>query len=232
MLSLEGKVALITGARGGLGTFVTNAFLEAGATVAGVSRSMKDSDFPHPEFVGIPAELSTSDAARSVAAGVLSRFGRIDILVHLLGAFAGGVPVAETDDKTFEQMIDLNLRSTFYITKAVLPHMRNGSGGRLVAVGSRAAVDGNAGAGAYSASKAALIAMMRAIAAENSDRCISANVVLPGTMDTPANRAAMPTADVSKWVQPSQVANLIVALATDGLSQVNGAVVPVYGREL
>jgi NAD(P)-dependent dehydrogenase (short-subunit alcohol dehydrogenase family) len=232
MNSLEGKITLVTGAKGGLGTYVTNALLSAGATVAGVSRSIKDSDFPHPGFAGIPAELSSSEAARSVASAVAIRFGRLDVLVHLVGGFAGGVPVGDTDESTFEQMLDLNLRSAFYMTKAVLPYMREQRKGRLIGVGSRAAVDGNAGAGAYSASKAALIAMMRAVAAENSDRCISANVVLPGTMNTPANRAASPGADTSRWVEPIQVANLIVGLASDELAQVNGAAIPIFGREV
>ena len=232
MNSLEGKVALITGAKGGLGTYVTNAFLDAGATVAGVSRSIKDTDFPNSGFAAVPAELSSSEAARSVATAVLSRFGRIDILVHVLGGFAGGVSVSDTDDKTFEQMIDLNLRSAFNIVRAVLPQMRDRREGRLIAVGSRAGVESSPGAGAYAASKAALISLMRTVAAENADRCISANVVLPGTMDTPANRAATPGADYTKWVQPAQVANLILDLAGDRLAQVNGAAIPVYGREV
>ena len=232
MNSLEGKVVLVTGAKGGLGTYVTNALLSAGATVAGVSRSIQDSDFPHAGFAGIPAELSSSEAARSVASAVAVKFGRIDVLVHLVGGFAGGVAVADTEDTTFEQMLDLNLRSAFYIIKAVLPHMRAQRKGRLVGIGSRAAVEGNASAGAYSASKAALIAMMRAVASENSDRCIAANVVLPGTMNTPANRATNPNADTSKWVEPAQVANFIVGLASDDLAQVNGAAIPIYGREV
>src|SRR3954454_24822572 len=104
MNSLEGKVVIITGAKGGLGTFVTEAFLAAGARVAGVSRSIKGSDFPHPEFTAIPAELSSGDAARKVADEVVERFGRIDILAHVMGGFAGGQSVAETEDATFERM--------------------------------------------------------------------------------------------------------------------------------
>jgi NAD(P)-dependent dehydrogenase (short-subunit alcohol dehydrogenase family) len=232
MNSLKGKVVLVTGAKGGLGTCVTDGLLSAGATVAGVSRSIKDSDFPHAGFAGIRAELSSSEAARPVASAVAAKFGRLDVLVHLVGGFAGGVPVADTDDSILEQMLDVNLRSAFYMIKAVLPYMREQRRGSLIAVGSRAAVDGNAGAGAYSASKAALIAMMRAVAAENSDRCISANVVLPGTISTSANRVANPNSDTSKWVEPAQVANLIVALASDDLAQVNGAAIPIYGREV
>jgi NAD(P)-dependent dehydrogenase (short-subunit alcohol dehydrogenase family) len=229
---LEGKVALVTGAKGGLGTYVTNAMLDAGATVVGVSRSIKGSDFDNPNFVAMPAEVSSAANARQLAESVVSKFGRIDSVVHLMGGFAGGIRVADTDCATLDRMMDLNFRSAFHLLRAVLPQMRNQRYGRIVAIGSRAAVDGNAGAGAYSASKAALIALMRAVALENKDVCISANVVLPGTMDTPGNREAMPGADYTKWVQPAQVARLIVSLTSDEAPQMTGAVLPIYGGEL
>lgn len=229
---LNGKVALITGAKGGLGTYVTQAFLDAGATVAGVSRSIAATDFPHPAFVPMPAELSSAEVARTVADAAAGRHGRIDALVHLVGGFAGGKSVMETDDAAFDRMFDLNVKSAFHMFRAVLPHMRRQGGGRILAIGSRAAVEPGAGAGAYSASKAALVSLMRTLAAENKDIPISANVVLPGTMDTPANRAGDPRADCSKWVQPSQVAALLVHLASDAGAQVNGAVIPIYGQDL
>ena len=232
MAALDNKVALITGAKGGLGGYVTEAFLQAGAMVAGVSRSIQASDFADARFTAIAAELSDGEAARKVADDVAARLGRIDILVHLVGTFAGGQPVHETDDATLDRMLDLNLKSAFHMARAVIPHMRNGGGGRVLAIGSRAAVERSPGAGAYAASKAALVSLIGAIAAENKDRRISANVILPGTMDTPANRKAMPKADYSKWVQPAQVASLLVALAADSASQVTGAVIPVYGGEL
>jgi len=229
---LDNKVALITGAKGGLGGFVTEAFLQAGATVAGVSRSIQASDFPNLRFTAISAELASGDAARQLAATVVERWGRIDILVHLVGGFAGGQPVHETDDETLNRMLDMNLKSAFHVARAVLPHMRNQGGGRILAIGSRAAVEPSPDAGAYAASKAALVSLIRTIAAENKDRCISANVILPGTMDTPANRKSDPGADYSKWVQPSQVANLLITLAADSASQVSGAVLPIYGAGL
>jgi NAD(P)-dependent dehydrogenase (short-subunit alcohol dehydrogenase family) len=232
MLPLNQKVLIVTGAKGGLGTFVTNACLDAGATVIGVSRSIQNTDFTHSAFHGVPAELTSSDSVRPVVQFAIERFGRIDGLVHLLGAFAGGKPVADTDDDTFSQMIELNLRSAFLMMRAVLPHMREKGAGRIVAVGSRAAIEASAGAAAYSASKAALIALIRAVAAENADSSISANIVLPGTMDTPANRKGMPGADYGRWVQPAQVANLITALLSDQLGQVTGTAIPVYGREV
>src|SRR5258708_38584946 len=102
MPELENKIALITGAKGGRGTFVTKAFLAAGAQVAGVSRSIQQSDFPDARFTPIAAELSNADQARAAVNKVLERFQRIDILVHLVGGFAGGKPVAETDDATLD----------------------------------------------------------------------------------------------------------------------------------
>ncbi len=232
MPSLEGKVALITGANGGLGFAVTKAFLDAGATVAGVSRSIRDSDFANSRFYAVPAELTSSAAAQTVVDQVVSRSGRIDVLAHLVGGFAGGFPVADTSDELLEQMLEVNLKSAFFIAKAALGHMRARNSGHVLFIGSRAATEQNANAGAYSASKAALLALTRAIAAENAPFGISANIVMPGTMDTPANRKAMPSADVGKWVKPEQVAHLLVALASDELSQVSGAAIPVYGSDL
>jgi len=232
IMALKSRVVLITGAKGGLGTYVTNAFLAAGARVAGVSRSIQQSDFNHPSFVAIPAELSSRDAAETLAGEALSRFGRVDALVHLLGGFAGGTTVADSDDSTLDQMFDLNFRSLFHISRAVLPGMQSRRAGSILAVGSRTAVEPQAGLGLYSASKAALVSLVRTIAKENACCGVAANVVLPGTMDTPANRKAMPDADTSKWVQPSQIAALLVHLASCEATQLSGAVIPVYGGEV
>jgi NAD(P)-dependent dehydrogenase (short-subunit alcohol dehydrogenase family) len=232
MKPLEGKVTLIVGAKGGLGTFVTEAFLAAGARVAGVSRSIQQTDFTHAEFVAMPADLKSGESARHLAAGVVARFGRIDALVQVMGGFAGGQSVAETDDATFDQMIELNYRAAFFMARAVLPQMRQQGSGRILAVASRQGVEPGAMVGAYSASKAALVALIRVIALENKDRGISANTVLPGTMDTPGNRAGDPNAGTSKWVQPAQVAALLAHLASDAAGDITGAAIPIYGPQL
>jgi NAD(P)-dependent dehydrogenase (short-subunit alcohol dehydrogenase family) len=232
MNQLNGKIILITGAKGGLGTFVTEAFLAAGAKVIGVSRSIQQSDFSHPEFTAMPAELSTGDAAGKLAAAVVAQFGRIDSLVHVMGAFAGGKSIAETDDATFEKMIELNYRAAFFVARAVLPQMRQQGSGSILAVASRQGVEPGPMVGAYSASKAALVSLIHTIALENKDRGVSANTVLPGTMDTPINRSVMPGADTSQWVQPSQVAALLVHLASDAAAQITGAAIPVYGKQV
>jgi len=228
----DGQAILITGPKGGLGTHVTRMFLAAGANVAGVSPAIQASDFPDARFLALPAELSSADAARAVVEKTMRQFQRLDALVHLVGAFAGGKPVAETDDATFERMLDVNLRTAFYMMRAAIPVMRAAGTGRIIAIGSRAAIEPQPTMAAYSASKAALVALVRSVAMENKDRGITANIILPETMDTPANRAADPKADFSRWVNPRQVANLALWLASAGAAQVSGAAIPVYGAEL
>jgi NAD(P)-dependent dehydrogenase (short-subunit alcohol dehydrogenase family) len=162
----------------------------------------------------------------------VERFGRIDALVHVMGGFAGGQSVAETADATFEKMLDLNYRAAFYMARAVLPQMRQQGSGRILAVASRQGLEPAAMVGAYSASKAALVSLIKTIALENKDRGISANTVLPGTMDTPGNRGGDPNVDTSQWVSPSQVAALLVHLASDAAQQITGAAIPVYGKQV
>lgn len=226
------KIALVTGANGGLGTQVTKALLDASFTVAGLSPSVKASDFNHPNFIALPMGLNSLDEAKKAAGSVISQFGKIDVLAHLVGGFAGGSSVADTDDSTFERMFDLNLNSAFHILRAVIPHMRETGGGSIIAIGSRAAEDPGPKVGAYSASKAALVSLIKTVALENKSAGITANVILPGTMDTPANRKDMPGADMSQWVQPASVASLIVWLASETGKDVTGAAIPVYGRGL
>jgi len=225
-------VSIVTGASGGLGTHVTETFLNAGYTVAGVSPRIKQSDFDNARFAAFPANLNSLAAARAVADAVVSRFGKIDVLVHTVGGFAGGQTVADSDDATFQRMFDLNVSSAFHMLRAVIPYMRTAKSGRIVAIGSRAAEAPGAGVGAYSASKAALVSLIRTVALENKDTGITANVILPGTIDTPANRQAMPTADTSQWVQPASIADLILWLCGDGGKDVTGAAIPVYGKGL
>jgi NAD(P)-dependent dehydrogenase (short-subunit alcohol dehydrogenase family) len=229
---MKGKIALVTGANGGLGTHVTQALLDAGATVVGVSRKIKQSEFNSPNFTALPAEISTAEGAKVAVDSLASRFGRLDILVHTVGGFAGGHSVTETDDATFQGMFEVNLYSTFYLLRAAIPLMRKTGDGRIVAIGSRAAVDPGAGVGAYSASKAAMVSLIRTVAQENKDAGITANVILPGTMDTPANRKFMPNSDFSKWVRPAAIASLIIWLAGDAGKDVDGAVIPVYGSDV
>jgi NAD(P)-dependent dehydrogenase (short-subunit alcohol dehydrogenase family) len=228
---VKDKIVLVTGANGGLGSSVTQSFLDAGATVVGTSRKIQQSDFKSPNFVALSAEISSLANARALVEQVITRFGRLDILAHTIGGFAGGKSIAETDDATFQLMLDVNLNATFHILRAAIPALRKAGAGRIIAIGSRAALEPGANVGAYSASKAAMVSLIKTVAVENKDSGLTANVILPGTMDTPANRQAMPNSDFSKWVRPASVAKLMTWLAGDAGADVNGAVIPVYGSE-
>ena len=223
------RVVFITGAKGGLGSFITERFLATGAKVVGASRSISQQDFPLPNFAALPVDFTNAAAVTSAVNSAVDRYGRLDVLVHVVGAFAGGQSVAETDDATWEQMRDLNLTSAFYTLRAAIPHLRKSGTGRIVAIGSLTAVEPHAGLAAYVTFKAALAMLVRTVALENRDAGVTANVVLPGTMDTPANRKAMPMADFSKWLPPSEVADLVLWLADERAGHITGTTIPIDG---
>src|ERR1035441_6139570 len=209
---------LITGANGGLGSAVVEAFLATDATVYGADLAWKHQPHSNARFHPIEANLLEAPECDRVA----KLADPVDALLHLVGGFGGGQPVAETPDETWDKMLGLNLRSAYTIFRAVLPGMLKAGKGRIVAVGARAAIEPIANFAAYSVSKAALVAL------EVKDSGITANAVLPSVIDTPANRAAMPAADASKWVTPESIAGLLVWLVSDAARDVNGAALPIY----
>jgi NAD(P)-dependent dehydrogenase (short-subunit alcohol dehydrogenase family) len=229
---MKDRVVLITGAKGGLGSFVTQRFLSAGAKVIGSSRSISQEDFPQSNFTPLPVDFTKPAAVRDAVESIVRRFGRLDVLVHVLGGFAGGQTVAETDDAVWGQMRDLNLTSGFYVLRAAIPHLRKSGSGRIVAIGSLTAVEPHAGLGAYVTFKVALTMLLRTVALENKDSALTANVVLPGTMDTPANRKSMPGADFSKWVKPGNVADLVLWLTDERAAHITGSTISMDGTNV
>lgn len=229
---MSGRIVVVTGAKGGLGNFVTERFLKNGDTVVGASRSIQQSDFAGDRFLAVPTDFSKTDSVQKLADDVAKNFGRIDVVVHVVGGFAGGTPLHESDEQTWTQMLDQNLTSAFHVVRAVIPQMRKAGSGRFIAVGSKAADQPHANIGAYVTSKTALVTLVRTVAVENADRGITANLVLPGTMDTPVNRSAMPNANRSTWVAPDDVAGAIFWLASDAAAKVNGAAIPVSGWDI
>jgi NAD(P)-dependent dehydrogenase (short-subunit alcohol dehydrogenase family) len=216
---------LITGANGGLGTAVCQEFLAAGAKVIGVALEWKHP----PPFTAISADVTTEAGCDSMVKQALEH-GPIDALVHLVGGFAGGSPVAETTDQIWDSMMNVNLRAAFCCIRAALKPMQAAGCGRIVAIGTRMAVEPSPNFAAYAVSKAALVALIKTVAAEGQKFGMTANVVLPSTIDTPANRAAMPKADFSRWVAPQSIAKLLVFLTSDAAADTSGAVIPIYGR--
>jgi NAD(P)-dependent dehydrogenase (short-subunit alcohol dehydrogenase family) len=216
---------LITGASGGLGEAVSRAFLDSGAQVIGVARSWPKG----APFTTISADVSTAEGCRAMVEQALQH-GPIDALVHLVGSFAGGAPVAGTDDKTWSATLDVNLNAAFYAIRAALKPMIEARRGRIIAIASRAAVEPMPNFAAYSVSKAALVALIKNVAAEVKEQGITANAVLPSIIDTAVNRKAMANADFSKWVKPESIAKLLVWLASEQAADVSGAAIPIYGR--
>lgn len=217
-------VAIVTGATGGLGPAVTQALKTAGFHVVAIHRGQP------PE--GLDAEQAdVTDEAQVQAAveRIVKRLGRLDALVNVAGGFAGGQPVHETDEATWDHMLNLNLKSTFLWCKAVLPRMLAADYGRIVNISSRSAVQPAATLSAYNVSKAGVVTLTETLAAELRGHNVTANVVLPSVIDTPSNRAAMPKADHAKWVKPEQLAAIIADLVSDRWAPVSGAVIPVYG---
>src|SRR5215471_6153584 len=202
---MKDKVIFITGANGGLGTCVTKRFLDSGAKVIGASRKIAKEEFPVANFAAIQVDFTNDAAVRDAVDSIIRNHGRLDALVHVLGGFAGGKSIAETDDATWNQMSALNLNSAFSVFRAVIPQLRKSGSGRLIAIGSLTATAPHAGLGAYVVFKTALSVLVRTIAQENRDAGMTANVILPGTMDTPANRKSMPGSDFSKWLKPEEV---------------------------
>jgi NAD(P)-dependent dehydrogenase (short-subunit alcohol dehydrogenase family) len=220
-------VVFITGAKGGVGTFVTQKFLATGATVIGASRSISKEDFRASNFVPLSVDFTRAAAVNEAIEATVARAGKLDVLVHVLGGFAGGAKLEDTDDATWEQMRDLNLTAAFYVLRAAIPHLRKSRRGRIVVVGSLAAAEPRANLSAYVTFKAALTTLVRTVALENKDAGLTANVILPGTMDTPANRKAMPDADFSKWLDPAKVADLALWLADESAGHISGASIPI-----
>ncbi len=227
---LTDRAVVVTGASGGLGDAVVEAFTSRGAKVIRVARKLAGESDERESCHGAAADLTSEEGARRVVEEALRHYGRLDCVAHLVGGFAAGATVAESDEETWDRMFTLNLKTAWQMARAAIPEMIAAERGRLIFVGSRAGVEPAAGMGAYAASKAALHAMVRTIAAEVDGHGITANAVLPSIIDTPANRKAMPDADYTRWVSPREIAALIAHLAADAAAGVNGALIPIYGR--
>jgi len=226
---MKDKVVFITGANGGLGSSVTRAFLRQGARVIGGSLRITAADFPQPNFEALAIDFNKLDEIKGGVAKIAERYGRLDVLVHVLGGFAGGSSVAETSDEMWQQMQNINLTSAFHVFRESIPHLRKSKGGRLIAIGSLTAAQPHANLGAYVTFKAALSMLVQTVALENADAGLTANVILPGTMDTPGNRKSMPDADFSKWAKTEDVAELVLSLADEQARHLTGLAIPIEG---
>jgi NAD(P)-dependent dehydrogenase (short-subunit alcohol dehydrogenase family) len=176
------------------------------------------------------ADLTDPDSVATLVPAVIARFNRIDVLANTVGGFRAGTPVHETPVDVWDFMLNLNAKTAFLLSQAVIPTMLMQQSGRIIHVSARAGLSGGAKSAAYSISKSAVIRLTESLSAELRLQGISVNCVLPGTIDTPQNRDAMPNADVSRWVLPEALADVIVFLASDAARAITGAAIPVYGQ--
>jgi NAD(P)-dependent dehydrogenase (short-subunit alcohol dehydrogenase family) len=232
-----GRAVLVTGGTGGLGRAVSLAFLEEGATVAVTYRKQEEFDALRNAAGAIAARLeghqvdvTDEAAARQLIEKVVTQAGQLDALVNTVGGYAGGVKLWEMDTKVLDQMLALNLRSGYALSRATVPVMLKQRRGAIVNVASKAAFDHPAGAAAYAASKAAAVALLDSLAAEVKGTGVRVNSVLPSIIDTELNRKAMPKADFAKWPKPEEIARVVLFLCSDDAKVVHGAAVPVYGE--
>jgi NAD(P)-dependent dehydrogenase (short-subunit alcohol dehydrogenase family) len=227
------RTAIITGGTGGLGSAVVGRLLRDGWRV--IVPWVNDRELERLEDADalelVQADLFDPAAVEGVVQ-IAARNPEAPLLglVNLVGGFAAGPRVHETPIEDFETQFRLNLRPTYLMTQAVLPHLVEREDGSIVCVGTRAALSPFSGAAGYIASKAAVIAFVQAVAVEYRNDGVRSNVILPSVIDTPANRASMPKADHDRWVKPAAIAGVIAHLLSEDSSPVSGAAIPVYGR--
>ncbi len=221
----SGKTVLITGGQGALGAAVARRFATEGANIIVADRTLPQEKYVQP---GYDYQILNVLDEESVKA-FFEKLSGLDVLANVVGGYAAGDPVRDLELSVLENQIELNLKSAFLLTKYALRKM-DPQGGKIIHVGSRAAVDKGANSFAYSMSKAGVVRLVEAVAAETQGQSVNINCVLPSIMDTAANRAAMPKADHARWPKPESIAGVIAFLASPEAELINGAAIPVYGR--
>jgi NAD(P)-dependent dehydrogenase (short-subunit alcohol dehydrogenase family) len=228
-----GRTAIVTGGTGGLGHAVTKAFLADGwrVVVPWVDEKELERLEPDARLALIQADLcDEGSVAEVVALAAGDDAAPLRAVANLVGGFAQGGRIHETPVADFEDQFRLNLRPTYLVTAAAVPHLIDAGGGAIVCVSTRAVLRPFPGAAGYIASKAAVLAFVDAAAAEYRNDNVRVNAVLPSVIDTPANRAANPDGNFERWVQPEEIAAVIRFLCSDDAAATSGAHVPVYGK--
>ena len=232
----EEKVVLVAGGTGGLGRAVALAFLEEGAKVVVTYRAQEEFDALKSvagtngsRLEGHTVDVTDEAAVRQLIEKIVGKYRRLDAMVNTVGGYAGGTKLWELETKVFEQMLALNLRSGYALSRAAVRAMLKEGHGAIVNVAAKAAFDHADGAAAYAASKSAAVALLDSLAEDLKGSGVRANTVLPSIIDTEANRKAMPKADFAKWPKPEEIARVILFLCSDDARVIHGAAIPVYG---
>jgi NAD(P)-dependent dehydrogenase (short-subunit alcohol dehydrogenase family) len=235
-MRFTGKIVLVAGGTGGLGRAVSLAFLQEGAQL--IAADQNEQEFANlRQAAGASASnlavrsvnVTDEAAVQQLIEGIAADHGRLDVLVNTVGGYLGGIKLWELDTKLFDQLLTLNLRSGYVLSRAAAKVMLKQGKGAIVNVAAKAALDHGAGAGAYAASKAAALALIDSLAADLKGSGVRVNSILPSIIDTEANRKAMPGANFANWPKPEDIASVILFLCSDDAKVIHGAAIPVYG---
>lgn len=236
MSEFANAVVVITGAAGNLGRAVARSFAAEGSHLALLDHNRDGIDAVvetcqgQASATGFPIDLTDRVQVEQTISDVVDRYGRIDVLANIAGGFAMGPLIQDTEDKDWDFLMNLNVRSVFNLCREVIPVMLDHGAGRVINVSARVVERGKGRMGPYSASKAAVKTLTESLAEENKYDNITVNCILPGTIDTPENRESMPDADFGNWVPPEALADVVRFLASASARCVTGAAIPVYGR--
>ena len=230
MTTLDGRVAIVTGAAGTLGRASVQRFMECGAMTIAIARTNAQLETIPTTTGQMACDLTDEHSVQATFAEIIATHGRIDSLANVAGGFAMGPRVEDASANDWMAMLRINAVTAWLACKHALPAMRAADFGRIVNIGARAVRKPGARMAPYCVSKAAVVALTEVLALECADTGITANCILPGTIDTPRNRADMPDADPSRWVPPEDLAAAIVHLADPASRSINGAIIPIYGR--
>lgn len=236
-MNFSGKVVLVAGGTGGLGRAVSLAFLREDAKTVVTYRSQEEFDAlqsaagaKSAALAGYRVDVTDEGAVVALVDSVLAQHGHLDAMVNTVGGYVGGVKLWELETKAFDQMLALNLRAGYALSRASIKPMLKEKQGAIVNVAAKAALDHAAGATAYAASKAAALAMIDALAADVKGSGVRVNSILPSIIDTEANRRAMPNADFATWPKPEDIARVVLFLCSEEARVIHGAAIPVYGN--
>ena len=230
--NFSNKVVLITGGTGAFGRTLVKRFLDTGAkTIASFRNETEAAKLKraNSQVEIIKLDISSEKEILKAVPILIRKFAKIDILVNTVGGYLGGKNVTQLGEDEWEAMMNLNLKSAFLISKHVIPIMKSGNGGKIIHVSSKTGLKSDGYDSAYAASKAALIRFVESISLEFREDKISINCILPTTIDTEANRRAMPNADFGKWLSSEDLANVVLFLSSSDSKVINGAAIQTYG---
>jgi NAD(P)-dependent dehydrogenase (short-subunit alcohol dehydrogenase family) len=231
--NFSNKVVLITGGTGALGRALVKKFITSGATTISSYRDEEEAEklkSTNNKVELVNLDITKEEQILKMISILVTKFGKIDILVNVIGGYLGGKNITELGENDWDTMMNLNLKSAFLISKHVIPNMKSsGNGGKLVHISSRTGIKSDGYDSAYAASKAGLIRLVESMSQEFKGYDINVNCILPSIIDTEANRRAMPKADFSKWLLTEDLAKVVFFLCSSDSKVINGAAIPTYG---